>query len=350
MSTATAKTQEKLITFDDFSNDIFSTFKTEKERIKYVSKAYKNMNIAKAFQVFYNIDVENAVLKNSSVNKVYTLELGGIYSGTVESFDRRGIVFNMPGVKDEIICKENFTDCEFNLNNYLVTHNNRLIFEVREKKNNTYIVSVINAYYKSWVNMINEAIRENNGIQVHIDKLVPGGYLCHTVIKHLYDLTGKMFTHSVFIPGSHIVLNIENDFEKWIGQDVIIVPQKFVDYKTNFKTGEIEKSLVGSRKKVLQILGNNNMFDIYSKYQLSQENNNVTWDNTFDGVVTGIINSQNKTGIFVELTDKYITGLAEIDSIDLINYKPGDEVRVKVVRFESKEGMKPFTTTRTRWT
>ena len=61
-------------------------------------------------------------------------------------FDKNGIVFNIPGVKDEIICKENFTDCEVNINNYLMTHNNKLLFEVREKKNNKYYVSVINAY------------------------------------------------------------------------------------------------------------------------------------------------------------------------------------------------------------
>jgi len=341
-----SKEKAKLLTNEDISNDIFSSFKNDKERIKYMSKAYKNMNLVKAFQVFYNLDLGENVIKNNAVNKVYTLEVGGVYNGIVENFDRRGITFNVPGVKDEIICKENFTDCEMNINNYLLTHDNKLLFEVREKKNNSYVVSVINGYYRAWVNMINDAIRDNNGIQVHIDELVRGGYLCHTVIKQLYDLTGKMYTHSVFIPGSHIVLNIENDFEKWIDEDVIIVPQKFVDYKRNFKTGEVEKSLVGSRKKVLQILGNNNMYDIYSKYTLTQENENVTWDNTFEGVVTGIINSQKKTGIFVELLDKYITGLAEIDSIDLINYKPGDTVRVKVTKFECKEGLKPFVLTR----
>ncbi len=336
------KKKETLLTFKDLDGDVFAGFKNDKERIKYMSHAYKNMNLAKAFQTFYNINIEQNILRDSSINKVYTLELGEVYNGTVESFGKNGIVFSVPGVKNEIICKENFNECSIDVNNYLLSHDNKLLFEVREKKNNTYIVSVIGAYYKVWVSSINDAIKNNNGIKVHINELVRGGYLCNTQIKPLCDLTGKNYTHSVFIPGSHIVLNIETDFEKWVGEDVIIVPQKFVDFKTNFKTGEVEKSLVGSRKKVLQILGSNNMYELYNKWELAQNNENVTWNNVYTGIVTGIINSQKKTGIFVELDDKFITGLAQIDSIDLINYKPGDEVKVRIVSFETKEGAKPF--------
>lgn len=337
----------KLLTYKDFSNNNeFPVFKNERERIKYMSNAYRNMNLTKAFQTFYNLSIKQEVYNNSTINSVYTLEIGKSYLGNVESFSKRGLTFSVPGVKDVIMSKENFTDCEDNINNYLLTHNNKLLFEVKEKKNNVYIVSVIDGYYQSWVNIIDDAIRNNNGIQVHIDQLVHGGYLCHTLIKTLYDLTGKQYTHSVFIPGSHIVLNIEHDFERWIGEDVIIVPQKFVDFRKNFKTGEIEKSLVGSRKKVLQLLGINNMLEIYTKWKLCEEHDNVSFDNKFEGIVTGIINSRNKKGIFIELNDKYITGLAELDSIDLLNYKPGDPVNVKIINFECKEGHEPFVYTK----
>lgn len=338
--------KNSLITYNDIEGDVFSGFSSDKERIKYMSHAYSNMSLSKAFQIFYSLKLDEDTLKNNSINKVYTLELGQIYNGFVESFGKNGISFSIPGVKSEIICKENLNDCVDAINNYLLTHNNKLLFEVREKKNNTYYVSIINAYYNAWVKMIEDAIKNNNGIQVHIDELVHGGYICHVPIKQLVDLTGKMYTHSVFIPGSHIVLNIENDFEKWVGEDVIIVPQKFVDFYRNFKTGEIEKSLVGSRKKVLQILGNSNLYEIWKKYNLANENPTVKWDNSFDGIVTGIINSQKKTGIFVEIKDKFITGLAQINSIDLINYKPGDPVKVRISEFECKEGFEPFVYTR----
>lgn len=336
------KKQNLLTANEIFGSDEFPKFKNDKERIKYMSKAYKNINLSKAFAIFYGLTIEKTVINNSTVNKVYNLEVGEIYNGTVESITNRGITFTIPGVKSDIVCKENFNDCITKIESYLLTHNNKLLFEVRKFENNVYTVSVINAYYKSWVSTIERAMKENNGIQVHIDELVHGGYIAHTNIKPLCDLTGRNYTHAVFIPGSHIVLNIENDFERWIGEDVIIVPQKFVDYHINYYTGEIEKSLVGSRKKVLQILGNNNMFEIYQKWQLAQSHENVTFDNKFDGTVTGIINSQKKTGIFIELDNKYITGLAQIDAIDLINYKPGDKITVRIADIECKENSEPF--------
>ena len=336
--------KQRLLTNADINGDSnFPMFKSDKERIKYMAKAYGNMSLAKSFSIFYGIDIAPEVKQNKSINNVVTIELGQIYSGFVKSFDKNGIVFELPGVKDEIISKENFNDCATEINAYLVAHNNKLLFEVREHKNNRYIVSVINAYYKNWYNTISKAIQFEQGIKVQIDSLVKGGYLCHTDITPLCQLTGKKYTHSVFIPGSHIVLNIERDFEQWIGKEVMIVPQKFVEFRRDYKTGLTENSLVGSRKKVLQIYGMNNIHEIYGKWALANANENVTYTpEIFDGVVTGIINSNNKTGIFIELNDKYITGLMPIDASDLLDYKPGDSVRVKISEFEVQEGKDPF--------
>lgn len=341
---ANNKNKQRLLTYADINgeND-FPYFKNDAERIKYMKKAYGNMSLAKSFAIFYGEEISQEVKQNKNINNVITIELGQIYSGYVKSFDKNGMLFELPGVKEEIISKENFNDCATEINAYLLAHGNKLMFEVREHKNNKYVVSVVNAYYKYWVNNINKAIQHEQGINVHIDSLVKGGYLCHTDITPICQLTGKNYTHSVFIPGSHIVLNIERDFEKWIGQDVVIVPQKFVEFRRDFKTGLIENSLVGSRKKVLQIIGMNNMHDIYNRWLLAKSNDNVKFESeTYDGTVTGIINSNNKTGIFIELNDKYITGLMPIDAADLLDFKPGDSVKVKISEFEIQEGKEPF--------
>jgi ribosomal protein S1 len=338
------KNNNRLLTAADiYGDDDFPMFKNDSERLKYMKKAYGNMSLAKSFSIFYGLELSPEVKANKSINTVQVIELGKTYSGIVKSFGKNGIVFEVPGVKDEIISKENFNDCADAINNYLLNHNNKLLFEVREHKDNKYIVSVISAYYNQWVNIINKAIQYEQGIKVHIDSLVKGGYICHTDITNICQLTGKTYTHSVFIPGSHIVLNIEHDFEKWIGQEVMIVPQKFVEFKRDLKTGLIENSLVGSRKKVLQILGMNNIHDIYQKFLLAESDERVKYEpEAYDGTVTGIINSSNKTGIFVELNDKYITGLMPMDSMDLLDYKPGDSVRVRIKEFEVQEGKDPF--------
>jgi ribosomal protein S1 len=334
----------RLLTYADMNEESnFPIFKNGLERIKYMKKAYSNMSLSKAFSIYYDIDIAPEIKTNKYINNVQDIEVGKIYSAVVKSFDKNGIEFDMPGVKDEIISKENFNDCADAINNYLLNHNNKLLFEVREHNNNRYVVSVMQAYYKKWVQNINAAIQHEQGINVHIDSLVRGGYICHTNITTLCNLTGKNFTHAVFIPGSHIVLNIEHDFEKWIGQDVTIIPQKFGEFR-DIKTGMIENSLVGSRKKVLQILGMNNIHEIYNKWLLGETYDNVTYESeSYDGIVTGIINSNNKTGIFVELVDQYITGLMPIDAIDLLDYKPGDLIRVRIKEFEVQEGKDPFT-------
>ena len=339
---------QKLITNADVFDILDSPFADDKERIKYISQHYGNMSIAKAFSVYYGLDIDNETKSNRNVNTVNVIELGKIYTGTVKEFTKSIMTFDIPGVKEEIICKEPFATCMDSIRNYLLTHDNKLIFEVREKDHDKYYVSVINAYYKAWENIIKKAIEHEDGIEVHIDELVRGGYVCHTNITTLCELTGKNYTSSVFIPGSHIVLNIERDFERWIGEDVVIVPQKFVEFKKDLKTGLTENSLVGSRKRVLQILGMKNMYDIYNEYQtiyklasISKKNDGVNYP-SYQGTVTGIINSNKKTGIFVELNDMYITGLLPIDSSELLDYHPGDEVEVKVAEFEVQEGKEPF--------
>ena len=335
--------KSQLVTNAEMSAEDFPYFNSDKDRLKYMKNAYANMSLAKAFSLFYNVELGQETKQNKNINNVINIEVGQLLQGNVKSINSTGtvITFDIPGVKEEIICRENFTNCYDHLYNYILTHNNKLYFEVREKKNNTYIVSIINAYYKLWVNDINKAIKNENGIQVHVDALVQGGYLAHTDIINLNALTGRNYTHSVFIPGSHIVLNIEHDFEKWIGSDIIIVPQNFVEFKKNYKTGETENSLVGSRKRVLQILGMNNIIEFYNMFKLSQKNDVKYVSEYYDGVVTGIINSQNKTGIFVELVDKYITGLVPIDAYELLDYKPGDPVKVKFQEFEVQEGKDP---------
>lgn len=347
----TVNTREKLVTFADVENDIFAVFKSDKERIKYMSRsAYGKMNLAKSFSIFYGMEIQPEIYKSRNINSVINIEVGKIYSGIVKEFTDRYISFEIPGVKNEIISTENFSDCRINIENYLLTHDNRLLFEVREFSGGKYKVSILNAYYKKWMETLEQAANGTEGIDVHIDSLVinpsgKGGYICHTNIEPLVMLTGRNYTNGVFIPGSHIVLNIERDFERWVGKDVTIIPQKFVDFvDTNIGkyNGTSEKSLVGSRKRVLQLIGNQYLYDMFNLHKFNDADAASFEKPSYIGTVTGIINSGKKTGAFVELNDKYITGLLELESSDLLDYHPGDEVTVKIKEFEVQPEKEPF--------
>lgn len=320
--------------------DIFNDFKSDKERIKYMNENYGGMDLAKSFEIFYGMKVSSAAKKSKAINTITNIVVGNVYEGTVASFNHRGITFEIPGVKEEIVSKETFSDCFDEVQNYLMNHNGKLMFEVREKRNGKYYVSVINAYYRIWQQLIERCIASETPINVHIDDLVRGGYLCHTDIWPINELTGKNYTSSVFIPGSLIVLNIESDFNKWIGEDVDIIPQKFTHYRP--VGAPAENSLVGSRKRLLQLEGFKNIHEIYTRMKLATMPGAKYTPEVFEGTVTGIINSSKKTGAFVELDNKYITGLLPLNSESLYGFHPGDKIKVTVKEWECQPDKEPF--------
>lgn len=341
MSNKNTKNQGKGLVTAEVLNDPFECpFKNDRERIRYMKENYGHLPLVEQFAVFYGNQVSKELSKNKKINNPINIKLGECYKGTVTSLQKTEIQFEVPGVKDEIICKEDFSDCIDAVRNYMMTHNNELLFFVRERKNNKWYVSVYDAYYKAWQKQIEKAIDQKMSINVHIDSLVKGGYMCHTNIWTISELTGKNYTSSVFIPGSNIVLNIETDFERWLDQDVQVVPQKFTKFRSYGRP--TENSLMASRKMVLKIMGMKNMYEIYTRAKLANVPGVKYTPETFTGKVTGIINSNKKTGVFLEIEDKYFTGLMPVDSTRLLNYKPGDYVNVYIKEFECMEGMEPF--------
>ena len=340
MSKNNKKIRNGLIKAINLDDPFECPFKNDKERIRYMKDNYGHLSLAEQFAVFYGEEVNNTVKKNKRINNPVNIEIGGSYKGIVTEISKNGIVFDVAGVKEEVISKENFSDCMDAVQNYLLNHENELLFTVTEKKDNKYYVSVLEGYYRSWQKQIEKAIEQRAAINVHIDSLVRGGYMCHTDIWTISELTGKTYTSAVFIPGSNIVLNIENDFERWLGKDVQAVPQKFTKFRSFGRP--TENSLMASRKMVLKILGMKNMYEIYTRAKLGERPDVKYVPEVFTGKVTGIINSNKKTGIFIEIEDKYITGLMPVDEANLLNYKPGDTVQVYIQEFECMDGKEPF--------
>ena len=172
----------------DNETDVFSTpFINEKDRLKKISNSYKNVDVARAFAMYYNMELRESLKKIKQVECIPSLEIGKVYSAFVKEIGKNGIEFTFDGAKEfTIVCKESFATCLDEVNNYLLNHDNKLMFEVREKKNDVYYVSVINAYYKSWVSMINNYIDKEEFINVHINELVNGGYVGTTILTELF--------------------------------------------------------------------------------------------------------------------------------------------------------------------
>lgn len=344
LSTKAKSSKSKVLTNKQLNSEQeFPYFSNEHDRLKYMKENYGNMSLDKAFSVYYNETLTSDQKKMfKSVANVVTLEVGKIVQATVTKMDKNGIEFEIPGVKEEIISKENLMDIEDALSVYLLRHNNKLSIEVRDFKHGSWRVSVLNAYYRIWKDAVNNAIKNEEGLQVHINELTRGGYICETPIWTLQELTGKEYMSTVFIPGSQIVLNVEKDFEQWIGQDVVVVPQNFGKFKR--ATGApIEDSIIASRKRCLQKIGISNLYDLYQKYLLVQKfKKDDEPAMRFNAKVTGIINSNNKTGIFCEIEDKFIVGMIPCTEDELLNYVPGEQITVEIGKFEVGEDKEPF--------
>ena len=68
------KNTKSLLTYSDiYGDNEFPMFKTDKERINYMKKAYGNMSIAKSFSIFYGIEVSPETKQNKQINNVVTI-------------------------------------------------------------------------------------------------------------------------------------------------------------------------------------------------------------------------------------------------------------------------------------
>ena len=340
---AKAKAAKNLLGAGDLdrSNE-FPVFNSERERLRYMKDKYSKFDIAKAFSLYYNENVNVKNISNENVFNVTTLEIGKVVEATVKDWNGDGtLAFYVPGVKEEIVTNERFEHSNLHFQQYLNSHENKLFIELRETKRGRLIVSVLNAYYKLWRKSIERAIKREDGMHVHINSLTKGGYLCSTPIWQLQNLTGENYTVCCFIPGSQIIMSVETDFDKWVGQDVVCVPQKFGTFRAA-AGAKMEDSIICSRKRALQKAGIQNMYEMYTTKKLKDSLGGSTDAMKYTGKVTGIINSNNKTGVFVEINDLYVIGMIPVGADDLVNYVPGEHVNVELTGFDTADGQEPF--------
>ena len=340
---AKAKATKNLYTAGDLdrSNE-FPVFNSERERLRYMKDNYGGFDIVKAFSLYYNENVNVKKTSGENVFNVTTLEIGKVVEAGVKEWNEDGsLVFYVPGVKEEIVTNERFEHSNLHFQQYLNAHDGKLFIEVRETKRGRWIVSVLNAYYKIWRKSIEQAIKREDGMHVHINSLTKGGYLCSTPIWQLQNLTGENYTVCCFIPGSQIIMSVETDFDKWVGQDVVCVPQKFGTFRAA-AGAKMEDSIICSRKRALQKTGIQNLYEMYTTKKLKDSLDSSTGAMTYTGKVTGIINSNNKTGVFVEIDGLYVVGMIPVDADALVNYVPGEHVNVELTGFGTVEGQEPF--------
>lgn len=307
-------------------------FKTDKERIKYFSKYYKDVSIIEAFEDIsgkkYNISKEKPILDTPQ-----ELQVGQIIPLNIISITKNGVVFDNVSFKQNVVSGVNLYKYE-KFRQFLPTFpiNVKVISILKDKV----IVDPLAPLMDTWLQNIlkdtniQKNIKQPKTIKVKDLKLTRGGFMGKAVIPDISDFIGEEYSIDAFIPGSQIVLNIENDFEKWNGKTV----DAFITNYINKPNDPSQMSLICSVKEYLKFLGEMKTIEIFNNWCEENEVWNKISKTVWNGKVTGIINSSKKCGVFVEISEINMTGMIPMKPDELVNYKPQDSIDVMIDKFE----------------
>ena len=309
-------------------------FKTEKERIRAYSKRYANTPISEAM---CGIKEETINIPQLPVTPV----VNGIYKARIT---KHGDYVSVHGLsaKEQVICRNNLkrytnmemTDREIDVKVIAI-----------DKLRQTITIDVLQPLFENWINSIMEDktiqynVKAPKVVSVSNLRLGNGGFIGKAEIQAISEFIGEPYYVDAFIPGSQIVLNIENDFNRWNGATV----DTFVAGYTTRPDSVNQMSLICSRKALLNFSGNLTKIELYGDYCTQGKKWKAFTKSSFVGTVTGVINSSKKCGVFVELPLFNITGMINMEPERLVEFKAGDEVSVRITDFEQMLEYDPST-------
>lgn len=311
-------------------------FDTDYKRIKDFSHQYKGNSIVEAFEQVYHIPVQILPEVVETINNTPTeLRVGEYVNLTIRSANKDGMVFDTMNLKQMVNSNVNLYRFE-NFKKFIPTEPIRSKVIAANPARIT--VDPLLPMLESWLNPIIsnpnvQKVMENpQTIRVKDLRLTPGGFVGRAVIPNISKYVGEDYTIDAFIPGSQIVLNIERDFEKWNGKTVDAFVTSYIP-----KPGTINQmSLICSVKEQLKFQGEQNLIKLFNVWCDSDNAWEAQTMKKYMGVVTGIINSSKKCGVFVEIPELNITGMVNVPADQLTKYKPQDQVVVNITSIEEE--------------
>lgn len=315
-------------------NFTWPEYKTEKERIRMNTAKYAGDTIVEAFEKEYKLPIQ--IDSDSIVNNVPNeLKIGDVINVDILNVSKRNVEFGSVNVKSNLMSTTDLYRYPKFRTNFRPMYN--VPVKVVDMTKHDVKVDILSPQIDNFIlprvaePWIQKKLSGCDTVRVENLQLTKGGFLGKAALPGVSDFLEYPYIVDVFIPGSQIVLNIATDFEQFIGQSVDAF---VVNYIKNPVTGRM--SLVCSVKEYLKFKGEEIMIGWFKNWC---EDNDV-WKKISTspkiGKVTGIINSSKKTGVFVELVEQNITGMINVSAKELVNYKPGDVLKVLVTGFEEE--------------
>jgi ribosomal protein S1 len=314
-------------------------FNTDSKRIRAYSKRYKDMTIAEAFNACYDMGLTNVSERTNEVPQ--ELQLGDVITARITSIDKNKISFDAGNFKTNVTSNINLYKYD-RFKHFIPT--DLIKAKVVNIQKDRVSLDPIMPMLEDWLDPIlkDPTVQKKSkyvpgeGYQIDVVKvknlqLTKGGFMGKAVIPSISEFVGEDYTVDAFIPGSQIVLNITDDFDQFIGKDVYAFVLNYIP-----KPGNSGMSLICSVKEVLKYIGELNMIQMFGEWCDETEVWKGILEKTYEGKVTGIINSSKKCGVFVEIPELNITGMVQTKPEELVGYKPHETVGVKITGFEEE--------------
>jgi ribosomal protein S1 len=310
---------------------------SDHSRIASNTERYKDMGIAEAFADFYKIKG----LKKSKIKSLAppVFNVGEYVNLTVKSLDKKHVIFDQTNFKEEI-------KCTVNLSQYPkfkdFSEPIEIMCRVVSKTDNSVLVDPIYWFYDQFLTSYVQNTDYQYNIQERFKpftaknlKLVRGGFMGSLRLDNASDFFGKDIFLDVFIPGSQIVVNVEKDFNRWVGQDVPFYIINLIE-----KPGTDNKVVVGSPKEYYRLNSRIDLIDTFNHYCMDDDIWRELVKKELDGVVTGVVHTASKCGIFVEADGQ--TGMIECTPDEILKYKAGQMIKVKYSGFNELKKYNPM--------
>lgn len=308
-------------------------FKRDRDRIRYNSMKYANTPISEAFADAYGVKIGNVSKVVDDTPK--DLRIGDVVKARILSIEKNRVEFDTTNLKANLTSSANLYKYE-RFKKFLplepievrVTNivRDRVVVDPFAVMMDSFILPKV---AEPW---IQKDMEYATPIRVKDLQLSRGGFIGKAVIPNVSEFVGEDYTVEAFIPGSQIVLNITDNFEQFVGKEVEAFVVNYIP-----KPGTDNKmSLICSAKEYLKFKGEKAMIEIFKAWTESNDDWKEIEAYEFEGKVTGIINSSKKCGVFIEIPALNVTGMVSTKPEDLVNYKPRDEVKVKLTGFDEE--------------
>lgn len=301
-------------------------FPESKSLIRHYSDLYRGEDLNYIYDQFFN------AIPEICSDEIYDLTPGSSIQLTIKSVDKKGVIFEQGSIKETIICNTNLYQYP-RFRDFIPTK--PIACKIISRTQNTITVDPFAEMLDNWLRDHTTNFKdqyhmtEDRSVEVQDLRLIRGGFMGRVRIDSISDFCGKDVFFEAFIPGSQIVLNIEYDFDKWVGRSVKTF---IINYST--KPRSTDKVLMCSAKEYLRHQGNKLMIEWFKMWCDNGEAWKALSETKMEGVITGTTHTANKCGAFVELPDQHITSMIPCKPDMLCTYKRGSHVMVSVESFE----------------